>query len=151
MKSYLSQLNDQLAIPKPNVKRERAAKQRARSERRTRFHFEVIHAAHGKCENVACISLLKRATDRLHCHHILYSSDCGPDTAENGIALCPTCHHRAHNGVDHKGERISGRHWVWITLNLIKAAHPERFRWDAAYAGLSQILDNKSIGNGVER
>ena len=144
MKSYLSQLNEQLAHPKPSFKKERVAKKRARSEKRTKFHHDVMYAARGKCENVVCVSLMKRNAERLHAHHILYRSDCGPDTVENGIALCPTCHHRAHNGFDDpSGDRMSGRRWMLKILDLIKKAHPERFRWNEAYAGLRQIVENK--------
>ena len=58
--------------------------------------------ADGKCEG--CNELAPFETKSgpyLEVHHLIRLADGGPDKPENVIALCPTCHRRAHYSINH--------------------------------------------------
>ena len=58
--------------------------------------------ANGKCEG--CNELAPFETKYgpyLEVHHLIRLADGGPDRPENVIALCPTCHRRAHYSINH--------------------------------------------------
>jgi 5-methylcytosine-specific restriction endonuclease McrA len=48
----------------------------------------------------------------LHCHHVVYRSHQGEDTAENLLTLCNQCHEAVHRGdleiVGHIITRLNG-------------------------------------------
>lgn len=110
-----------LAFPKPNRKKEKRAKDRQRSKRRSAFHVAVFAAAGNQCENVYCMSILKRNVDRLAAHHIIKRSHKGPDTPENGLCLCPICHEKAERGYNTpKGDRITAMQFQLHILHALK-------------------------------
>lgn len=110
-----------LMFPKPNRKKEKRAKDKARAERRSAFHWAVLEAAKFKCENPFCVSILKRNRERLEAHHIIKRSHKGPDTKENGLCLCPVCHRRAEQGYDTpKGDRITAMQFQLHILHALK-------------------------------
>ena len=58
--------------------------------------------ANGKCEG--CNELAPFETKSgpyLEVHHLIRLADGGPDRPENVIALCPTCHRKAHYSINH--------------------------------------------------
>lgn len=44
-----------------------------------------------KCRNSQC-----KFRENLHCHHIIFRSDEGPDESWNMITVCSTCHDAVH-------------------------------------------------------
>src|SRR5438105_4200809 len=73
----------------------------------------VLHEAGYKCANPTCRGILT-----LDIHHLDYVSEGGADTAENLIALCPTCHALHHQG---HIPRESLRVWKMLLLSLNEA------------------------------
>jgi HNH endonuclease len=70
----------------------------------------VLHEAGYKCANPACRGILT-----LDIHHLDYVSNGGGDSADNLIALCPTCHtlhHKGHIPIE------SVRTWKVLLLSL---------------------------------
>jgi len=124
-------------LTKPCRKRERAAKLRERSKRRSKFHDDVIAASGGRCQNRGCISVLTHRTDLLHAHHIIKRSQGGTDDKENGIALCLLCHHYSHNGkYHHAGGWIKPNDFmVGVLTDLRERAD---WRWDKAWEYLQK-------------
>ncbi|PKM79584.1 MAG: hypothetical protein CVU89_17460 [Firmicutes bacterium HGW-Firmicutes-14] len=62
---------------------------------------EVLERAKGICEecgNPAPFIRTSDGTPYLEVHHIIPLSKDGEDTVENGVALCPNCHRKAHFG-----------------------------------------------------
>lgn len=116
-----------LMFPKPDRKKEKREKDRARSERRSAFHIAVLAAANHKCENPFCVSILKRRRDLLEAHHIIKRSHKGPDTKENGLCLCRICHERAERGyTTPKGDRITAMQFQLHILHALKDRHDFR-------------------------
>ena len=62
----------------------------------------VLRRAEGHCEGCgeAAPFLTRDGHPYLEPHHTRWLSDGGPDTPAHVIALCPTCHRRAHYAVD---------------------------------------------------
>jgi hypothetical protein len=61
----------------------------------------ILKMANGHCERCAQRGFLTaRGEYYLETHHIVGVSERGPDTIDNIIALCPTCHRQAHFGAD---------------------------------------------------
>jgi len=59
----------------------------------------ILKMANGHCERCAQRGFLTASGDYyLETHHIVGVSERGPDTIDNIIALCPTCHRQAHFG-----------------------------------------------------
>lgn len=62
----------------------------------------VLNEAKGVCE--ACKTPApfndRDGSPYLEVHHVKFLSKNGPDTVENSMALCPTCHRRAHHAFD---------------------------------------------------
>jgi hypothetical protein len=73
----------------------------------------VLHEAGYRCAVPRCRMVLT-----IEMHHILYVSDGGPDTPENLIALCPTCHSLHHMGVI---SHASIRAWKFQMMALNEA------------------------------
>jgi hypothetical protein len=70
----------------------------------------VLHEAGYKCANPACRGILT-----LDIHHLDYVSSGGGDSADNLLALCPTCHalhHKGHIPIE------SIRTWKMLLLSL---------------------------------
>jgi len=113
-----------LVFPKPKPRKKK---------RRTRgavFHRQVLAADGDKCANRFCVSVQKRVVNSLHAHHIIYRSRCGKDKPKNGIALCPICHDRVHNGYSSNGTRVSGRQYMISILEQHEDS--PGFRWGEA-------------------
>ncbi len=124
------------AFPKPNIKAERQRRKRERSQRRSQFHVAVIDRDR-RCMNRYCLSLDLRNINELHAHHIIKRSQCGPDTPENGIALCTKCHKKAEEGYDDPSRgRVSARQFNIQILEQWQGDH--RFRWDWALGELKK-------------
>jgi len=64
----------------------------------------VQRRAHGNCEGCGAAAPFKTADGRpyLEPHHTRRLSDGGPDHPAWVVAVCPTCHRRAHHAVDAK-------------------------------------------------
>ncbi|MFA0889246.1 MAG: HNH endonuclease [Synergistales bacterium] len=62
----------------------------------------ALKRAGGRCEGCGenAPFMGKTGAPYLEVHHLRSLWDEGPDTPENVIALCPTCHRRVHNGID---------------------------------------------------
>jgi len=63
---------------------------------------EVLRIAAGRCELCECAAPFIRAdgSPYLEVHHVQTLAENGPDTINNAVALCPTCHRLLH----HAGE-----------------------------------------------
>ncbi|CAK2429260.1 HNH endonuclease [Vibrio crassostreae] len=62
---------------------------------------EALVRANGTCESCYKPAPFIRKTDNtpyLEVHHKLPLAQCGPDTVDNVLALCPNCHRQAHFG-----------------------------------------------------
>jgi hypothetical protein len=66
------------------------------------IHLYVLRRANGRCEGCAKPAPFLRSDGSayLEPHHVKRVADDGPDHPRNVIALCPTCHRRAHHAVD---------------------------------------------------
>jgi 5-methylcytosine-specific restriction protein A len=62
----------------------------------------VQRRADGKCEGCGAPAPFKTAAGRLYLepHHTERLSDGGPDKPNSVLAVCPTCHRRAHYSAD---------------------------------------------------
>ncbi len=59
--------------------------------------------ANGVCEACGSKSPFETKTGPyIEVHHLTRLADGGADCPENVIALCPTCHRRAHYSIDNK-------------------------------------------------
>jgi hypothetical protein len=69
--------------------------------RDARVRAEVIQMAEGRCE---CCGVLGFATENgeryLESHHVVEVSQRGPDSPTNVVAVCPSCHRKAHYAAD---------------------------------------------------
>lgn len=83
----------------PRTKRE--VYQRARS---LAIHLYVLRRAKGFCEGCGMEAPFRKrdGTPYLEPHHTMRLADDGPDHPARVIALCPTCHRRAHHAKDAK-------------------------------------------------
>jgi hypothetical protein len=79
--------------------RERSAIYRART---SAIHRYVLCRANGHCEGCGDVAPFKKAdgSPYLEPHHTTRLADDGPDHPAKVIALCPTCHRRAHYAGD---------------------------------------------------
>ncbi|MFA6191277.1 MAG: HNH endonuclease [Sulfurimonas sp.] len=62
---------------------------------------EVLNRANGICEECKQKAPFLRTKDSspyLEVHHMIQLSQCGKDTIENAIAVCPNCHRKLHYG-----------------------------------------------------
>jgi hypothetical protein len=69
--------------------------------RNTDVVAEVLHRAGGVCEGCREAAPFSRASTGepyLEVHHRVPLSLGGPDTVDNGVALCPNCHRQRHYG-----------------------------------------------------
>lgn len=121
------QLDAALMFPKGK----RRKKKNKRGYSKTVFRKKVVKADNNRCANRNCLSVCTYRGDLLHAHHIKFSSQGGPDTVENGISLCPTCHERAHQGYTNVvGERVTARAFMIDILE--KKQNEATFRWEEA-------------------
>lgn len=62
----------------------------------------ILRRAAGSCEGCKAQAPFIRTdgTPYLEVHHVVPLADGGPDTVDNTVALCPTCHRRAHHAMD---------------------------------------------------
>ena len=79
---------------------------RARSgvvyRRDPKVRAKVLEIANGHCECCGEEGFLTESGQRyLETHHVVSVSERGPDTASNIVAVCPTCHRKAHFSADH--------------------------------------------------
>lgn len=60
---------------------------------------EVLRIAAGRCELCECAAPFLRAdgSPYLEVHHVRTLAENGPDTIDNAVALCPTCHRLLHH------------------------------------------------------
>jgi 5-methylcytosine-specific restriction endonuclease McrA len=78
---------------------------RARSgavyRRDAKVRAKVLEIAKGRCECCSEEGFLTEAGERyLETHHVVGVSERGPDTADNIVAVCPSCHRKAHFAAD---------------------------------------------------
>lgn len=78
---------------------------RARSgtvyRRDQKVRARVLEIANGRCECCGEEGFLTESGDRyLETHHVVGVAERGPDTAANIVAVCPTCHRKAHFAAD---------------------------------------------------
>jgi 5-methylcytosine-specific restriction endonuclease McrA len=83
------------------TKKERKVIHRARSRA---IHLYVLCRASGTCEGCGEVAPFRKTdgSPYLEPHHTTRLADDGPDHPANVIALCPTCHRRAHHSEDAK-------------------------------------------------
>ena len=79
---------------------------RARSgtvyRRDQKVRAKVLEIANGRCECCGEEGFLTENGERyLETHHVVGVAERGPDTANNIVAVCPTCHRKAHFAADH--------------------------------------------------
>jgi len=86
-----------------------------RSRTSTRYHrdakirAEVLRTAAGRCECCGELGFVTEGGERyLETHHIVEISQRGPDSMTNIVAVCPSCHRKAHYAADraHIGRRM---------------------------------------------
>lgn len=78
---------------------------RARSgtvyRRDPKVRARVLEIANGRCECCGEEGFLTESGERyLETHHVVGVAERGPDTADNIVAVCPTCHRKAHFAAD---------------------------------------------------
>lgn len=78
---------------------------RARSgtvyRRDPKVRAKILEIAKGRCECCAEEGFLTENGERyLETHHVVGVAERGPDTANNIVAVCPTCHRKAHFAAD---------------------------------------------------
>lgn len=67
-----------------------------------RVRAQVLQIASGCCECCGEQGFLTESGERyLETHHIVGVSERGPDTSDNIVAVCATCHRKAHFAADH--------------------------------------------------
>ena len=70
--------------------------------RSTAIKLYAKKRANGICEGCNELAPFKtKSGPYLEVHHLTRLADGGPDRPENVIALCPTCHRRAHYSINH--------------------------------------------------
>ena len=69
----------------------------------------VCTQADGVCETCGMDATFTRDNDEpyLEVHHMRPLGEGGPDTIDNAIAACPTCHRRLHHGSDRRAYRTA--------------------------------------------
>lgn len=130
-----------LPFPKPNTKRERAAKRNRVKDKRRTFQ-EMVVQMDGECMNPYCTSVHKHRRDYLHAHHIIPKSQMGPDEPANGISFCSICHPEyPHNGWRHPktGDRLTGHQFVFYCI--ARHLFTSRFRWMEAAKWLQARIE----------
>jgi 5-methylcytosine-specific restriction endonuclease McrA len=67
----------------------------------------ILMRAGGVCELCGEAAPFERAdrTPYLEVHHVRPLADGGPDTVDNAVALCPTCHRAVHHAHDRRDRR----------------------------------------------
>lgn len=74
--------------------RQRSAKRAAQDRALDRARFEVVARSEGRCEaNVEAVCTGRGE----HAHHVRRRSQGGPDTADNLLWLCASCHRFVHD------------------------------------------------------
>jgi 5-methylcytosine-specific restriction protein A len=88
--------------------------------------------AKGRCEGCEAVAPFKTKKGRpyLEPHHLTRLADDGPDHPENVIALCPTCHRRAHHAADAEAFNEGLKHIV-AELEMLPPLSPEFEKSDA--------------------
>jgi hypothetical protein len=67
-----------------------------------RVRAQVLKTAGGNCECCGELGFLTESGERyLETHHVVGVSERGPDTSDNIVAVCATCHRKAHFASDH--------------------------------------------------
>jgi 5-methylcytosine-specific restriction protein A len=96
----------QIPPPDGNRKPTRVRRQAAAYLRDPRVVAYVLQQANGRCELCNEISFYREdGSVYLEVHHVKPLADNGPDTEDNAVALCPTCHRKCHYASD-KHEHI---------------------------------------------
>lgn len=89
------------------VPAKRAPTSRTTYERRPDVKAWVLLQAKGQCE--LCQRPAPFVGDDgepfLELHHVHQLADRGPDTVENAVAVCPSCHRHLHHGADRVAQR----------------------------------------------
>lgn len=97
---------DVLAPPlrtRREVETERSVRARSGAvyRRDPKVRAKVLEIANGRCECCGNEGFLTENGERyLETHHVVGVSERGPDTIDNIIAVCPTCHRKAHFAAD---------------------------------------------------
>jgi hypothetical protein len=67
----------------------------------------ILMQAKGRCEQCDEPAPFSRAdgTAYLEVHHVRPLAEGGPDTVDNAVALCPTCHRASHHASDRRDRR----------------------------------------------
>ena len=104
------------------------------------WRISVMKLDSWTCQNVLC------QLKAIEVHHIIYRSQ---DKSliyniNNGIALCPECHYKVHNGFDLNGRRVTGRDFMIDILEQHKKF--EYFRWRYVLEELIKRKDLKDVG-----
>jgi len=67
-----------------------------------KIRAKVLEIANGHCECCGEEGFLSASGERyLETHHVVGVAERGPDTIANIIAVCPTCHRKAHFAAEH--------------------------------------------------
>ncbi len=129
--------NSELCFPKPKRKR------REKSNLRQQWRELVLQKDGHRCTNRLCPSKAEEETPRIDPHHIVFRSQGGEDTLENGVALCAVCHDRVHNGYrDPSRGRVRGR--VYMIEIIEQHKDTADFRW-------SGVLGDLKAKEGIHR
>jgi hypothetical protein len=69
--------------------------------RDARVRAKVIQMAEGRCECCGDLGFVTESGERyLESHHVVEVSQRGPDSPTNVVAVCPSCHRKAHYAAD---------------------------------------------------
>lgn len=138
-RSLLSELNAQLAHPKPDCEKERAARKTARLQSRRGFRELVFAADHNTCQWCGERRL------RLDPCHIENKRPNRPDldSVENGICLCLICHYWFDEGGKVNGHKISADQFRVMVFE--KHEKDKTFR-HAPH--LKRLREKMGVGNG---
>lgn len=104
VKSARSKLKGDLSAPPPTnpLSGSKVASTTTRFVRDPNVIAWVLATAAGNCE--ACGDpapfLREDGEPYLEVHHVRPLSEGGPDSADNAVGVCPTCHRRFHHGLD---------------------------------------------------
>ena len=127
-------------FPKPDSKKERRARERARQKRIKKFRKDVFEAADGICESCG-----KEGTSA---HHIEKRDANSPelDVRENGMCMCYNCHDKAENG----DGSFSGNEFVLLVLRkYMVPGTVKHLQWHKAYDKLKEKVRNKRLSGKI--
>ena len=131
-------------FPKPDSKKARRARERARQQRLRKFRKDVFEAtSYGKCEKRGCKN--KGSSP----HHIEKRHANSPelDVRENGILFCYVCHDKAECG---DGDFSADEFVLLVLQPYMTPGTVKHLQWHKAYDKLKEKVRNKRLSGKLQ-